>query len=96
MLPPAVAVGEAFGDDPEGDANRYLKDYYASRGIDAEVRPLDLVSDMGSALIAVAEREGAGLLVAGAFGRTRLREFIFGGATRTLLHGDGPSLFLAH
>jgi nucleotide-binding universal stress UspA family protein len=73
-----------------------LKDYYASRGIDAEVRPLDLVSDMGSALIAVAEREGAGLLVAGAFGRTRLREFIFGGATRTLLHGDGPSLFLAH
>ena len=73
-----------------------LKDYYASRHIEAEVKPLDLVSDMGAALIDMADREGAGLLVAGAFGRTRLREFIFGGATRALLHGDGPSLFLAH
>ncbi|HEY3811808.1 MAG TPA: universal stress protein [Caulobacteraceae bacterium] len=73
-----------------------LQSYYASRGVAAEVRPMDLVSDMGAALIAAAEREGAGLLVAGAFGRTRLREFIFGGATRALLHGDGPSLFLAH
>lgn len=73
-----------------------LKEYYASRGIEAEVRPIDLVSDMGPALIEFATGEGAGLLVAGAFGRTRLREFIFGGATRALLHGDGPSLFLAH
>ena len=73
-----------------------LKQYYASRGVEAEVKPIDLVSDMGQALSQFANNEGAGLLVAGAFGRTRLREFIFGGATRALLHGDGPSLFLAH
>ncbi|HWE45275.1 MAG TPA: universal stress protein [Caulobacteraceae bacterium] len=73
-----------------------LRDYYALRGIGAEVEPIDLVSDMGPALIEVAKRVNAGLLVAGAYARTRLREFIFGGATRALLHGDGPSLFLAH
>jgi nucleotide-binding universal stress UspA family protein len=73
-----------------------LRDYYAARGIEAETRPLDRASDMGSALIETARREGAGLLVAGAYGHTRLREFIFGGVTRALLHGDGPSLFLAH
>ena len=35
-------------------------------------------------------------LVAGAFGHPRLQEFIFGGATRTLLNSERPSLFLSH
>jgi nucleotide-binding universal stress UspA family protein len=73
-----------------------LRDYYAARGVEAEVKPIDKAPDMGAALIQAAKQEKAGLLVAGAFGRPRLREFIFGGATRALLHGDGPSLFLAH
>jgi len=74
-----------------------LKSYYAARGIEAEAKPLDRVPDMGPLLVAAAKAENAGLLVAGAFGRSRLREFIFGGTTRALLHSDdGPSLFLAH
>jgi nucleotide-binding universal stress UspA family protein len=37
------------------------------------------------------------LLVAGAWGHSRLREAVFGGATRTFLAcKDGPSLLLAH
>jgi nucleotide-binding universal stress UspA family protein len=41
--------------------------------------------------------EGIDLLVAGAYGHSRLREFVFGGVTRTLLSAtDGPALLLAH
>jgi nucleotide-binding universal stress UspA family protein len=43
-----------------------------------------------------AKAAGAEILVAGAFGHPRLQEFIFGGTTRSLLHADGPSLFLSH
>jgi len=44
----------------------------------------------------MASGAGASILVAGAFGHTRLQEFIFGGTTRTLLNSEGPSLFLSH
>lgn len=41
--------------------------------------------------------EGHDLLVAGAYGHSRLREFVFGGVTRTLLSAsDGPAMLLAH
>jgi nucleotide-binding universal stress UspA family protein len=73
-----------------------LQAYYAARGLEAEARALDKAPDMAAPILQVASDEGAGLLVAGAFGRSRLREFIFGGTTRALLHADGPSLFVAH
>jgi len=41
--------------------------------------------------------QGVDLLVAGAYGHSRLREFVFGGVTRTLLAAtDGPAMLLAH
>jgi nucleotide-binding universal stress UspA family protein len=73
-----------------------LKSYYAARGVDAEV---DILPDSGDAaplLLHAATKVGADILVAGAFGHPRLREFIFGGATRTLLNSGAPSLFLSH
>jgi nucleotide-binding universal stress UspA family protein len=78
--------------DPE-----QLQAYYALRGIDSTVRGLDRTgAEMAADLLDLARAEGADLIVAGAFGRSRLREFIFGGVTRALLHAEGPSLFLAH
>ena len=51
----------------------------------------------GDALIAAAEGRSAGLLVAGGWGHSRLREAVLGGATRSfLLRKQGPSLLLAH
>lgn len=75
---------------------RSLQAYYAARRIPSEVRPLERGGDIVEALLEVVRAEGASLLVAGAFGRSRLREFIFGGATRAILHAAQPSLFLAH
>lgn len=49
------------------------------------------------ALIRSAETLGARLLIAGAYGHSRLQETVFGGASRAFLaDAGGPSLLLAH
>jgi nucleotide-binding universal stress UspA family protein len=74
-----------------------LRDYLALRGLSAELRPIERPgTEIGQHILEIAQAEDAGLIVAGAFGKSRLREFIFGGATRILLQADRPSLFLAH
>lgn len=50
----------------------------------------------GAMLLDAAAAHDADLIIAGAYGHTRLREIVFGGVTRTLINCDGPSLFLAH
>jgi nucleotide-binding universal stress UspA family protein len=73
-----------------------LADFYAARGVKADVRLLDGKGEAATLILEAAHDLGAALLVAGAFGHTRLREFMFGGTTRSLLSADGPSLFLSH
>jgi len=73
-----------------------LREFLAARGVEAEISSVEGSSDAGQLLLSAAADVGAGLLVAGAFGHTRLQEYIFGGTTRTLLNSDGPSLFVSH
>lgn len=75
-----------------------LNAYLAAHGVGAgRAIPAPQDGEAGQALLQAARDAGAGLLVAGAFGHARLREAIFGGATRTFLKAsDGPSLLLAH
>lgn len=73
-----------------------LKDFYAARGVVAELDVLTDAGDAAPALLRACEAAGADILVAGAFGHPRLQEFIFGGTTRTLLNSERPSLFLSH
>ncbi|MDO1558608.1 universal stress protein [Brevundimonas sp. 2R-24] len=87
---PSVSVVEALG--PE-----VLADYLESH----ELGGSDLVyfggDDAGDALLQEARRRNVGLLVAGAYGHSRLRELVLGGVTRSLLFADeAPSLLLAH
>ena len=73
--------------------NAYLK----LHGVGAGEAMLVEGADEGAALVAAAQGKEAGLLVAGAWGHSRLREFVFGGATRSFLRAeDGPSVLLAH
>ncbi len=80
--------------DPDIDLlNAYLK----LHGVGAGVATLVEGEDEGAVLLAAAEGKQVGLFVAGAWGHTRLRETVFGGATRSFLRRkDGPSLLLAH
>jgi nucleotide-binding universal stress UspA family protein len=73
-----------------------LQAYYAARGVRTDLELLPDSGDPAPALLKAAERIGAEILVAGAFGHPRLQEFIFGGATRTMLNSERPSLFLSH
>jgi len=73
-----------------------LQAFLSARGVTSELQVLNLTGEAAPALIAGAKAASADILVAGAFGHPRLREFIFGGATRTFLNADSPSLFLSH
>ena len=80
--------------DPDIDL---LNDYLRLHGVGAGVATMLEGEDAGAVLLAAAEGKQAGLLVAGAWGHSRLRETVFGGATRSFLRRNGgPSLLLAH
>ena len=77
--------------DPEA-----LKAFLAARGVTASVQLVTGSGEVGLVLLNAAREMGASLFVAGAYGHPRLQEFIFGGATRTFLNAEAPSLFLSH
>ena len=80
--------------DPDIDSlNAYLKLHGVGEGVSVLVEG----HDEGAALIAAAQGRSATLLVAGAWGQSRLREAVFGGATRAFLRSkSGPNLLLTH
>lgn len=51
-------------------------------------------ADAGDIMQAQVKTLNCNLVVMGLYGRTRLQEFILGGASRTLLHADDPTLLL--
>ena len=90
-----VILGAPAASAREFDPAR-LRGFLEDRGVAAEVEVLKETGDAASLLLKASRAVGATLLVSGAFGHPRLREFIFGGTTRSLLQADSPSLFLSH
>jgi nucleotide-binding universal stress UspA family protein len=76
----------------EPDIIRHL----SRHGITAIMRELSATEDRGSAILAHAAEIAADYLVMGAYGHWRLREFIFGGTTRTVLAGMKLPVLMAH
>ncbi|HXC55196.1 MAG TPA: universal stress protein [Rhizomicrobium sp.] len=74
-----------------------LKTYLKLRGIVASERLVDAGARVvGDVLLEEAAKGGAGMLVAGGYGHSRLREMFFAGVTRHVVsHADLP-LFLVH
>jgi nucleotide-binding universal stress UspA family protein len=95
-----VTIFEACGPDEEktvlarlDDVARYLARHRIKRG------PVVMVKKEGSGasqLLQVAKDERADLIVAGAYGHTRLGEWIFGGMTRELLSTSPICCFMSH
>lgn len=78
---------------PPTDALRYL----ARHDIKAELHELTRGASIEETLAAAAAQLGAQLMVMGAFGHSRVREFLFGGVTRYFLEEPtAPPLLLAH
>ena len=71
--------------------------YLARHGIAAELRPLPRAGAIEATLAGALASDPVDLLVIGAYGRGRLRAFLFGGVTEHFLSSPAaPALFLAH
>ena len=90
--------------DPQKDASLRgsvagadLAESLARHGVKAEAQGYPTEGlDEGQALMRCAEDCGAGLIVMGAYGHSRLAEFIFGGATRFVLNRMSHPVLMSH
>lgn len=92
----SVLILTAPAASPRKSDPKALQHFLAARGVASAIELLPDTGDPAPTLVRAARSAGADLLVAGAFGHPRLQEFIFGGATRTFLNAEAPSLFLSH
>lgn len=88
-----IVTSEESAGFPATDALRYL----SRHGLKAELHELAKDGSVEQTLAAAAAQLGAQLLVMGAYGHSRVREFLFGGVTRYFLDEQAaPPLLLAH
>ena len=88
-----LTVQEKTAGFPATDAVRYL----SRHGVKAELYEMERAGAVAETLAAAVARLDAGLLVMGAYGRSRMREFLFGGVTRHFLESEtAPAVLLAH
>lgn len=88
----AVFGSDGHEGEPGADAALYL----ARHGIEIQVEHRPQSVDAGHAILSLASDRGADLLVMGAYGHSRWRELMLGGATRTVLAMASLPVLLAH
>ena len=88
-----VSVAGSHGEQPSGER---LARYLRLNGISCESREVEAASERGAAFLAEAERLGCDLVIKGAYTQSRLRQMIFGGATRHIVTEATIPVLLAH
>ncbi|MCM5680575.1 universal stress protein [Schlegelella sp. S2-27] len=91
-----VFDGGSRAEGVQGWQLEQLRQWFARHGVDATVARETTEIGIGEALLSRAADLGSDLLVMGAYGHTRLAEFVLGGATRTLLAGMALPVLMAH
>lgn len=87
-----LTVREKDGSFPAADAACYL----SRHGIHAETHEKDRNGSIAFTIEEVAREVGAGLIVMGLYGHSRLRELLMGGVSREMLDRSQIPLLLAH
>lgn len=87
-----VTVREKSADFPASEAACYL----SRHDIHAECHEVERNHSIGFTIEDTARKLGAGLIVMGVFGKSRLRELLLGGVSRELLDRSTIPLLLAH
>lgn len=77
---------------PGEDIGRYL----SRHGIASEIHVIDGWTDTGAAILNEATRTAADLIVMGAYGHSRLSEWMLGGVTRHILRQAAIPVLVAH
>lgn len=87
-----VTIGDGAEDADPGEAAAYL----ARHGCRATARSVARTGDVPTQLLDIMASAGADWCVMGSYGRSRLREQLFGGASKTLLAKAPIPLLVAH
>ncbi|MEY4160552.1 MAG: hypothetical protein RLZZ136_1173 [Pseudomonadota bacterium] len=88
-----LTIDSTKADWPDLDAVSYL----SRHGIAADLQVLPRLGTVEESLAREVKERNSQLLVMGAFGHSRVREFLFGGVTRSFLSYEGaPPLLLSH
>lgn len=90
-----AVVTVAGGEDSEPGGERLAR-YLRLNGIACEAREVEPAPERGAAFLAEAERLGSDLVIKGAYTQSRLRQMIFGGATRHIVTEATIPVLLAH
>jgi nucleotide-binding universal stress UspA family protein len=92
-----VTVLSIEGWSVPGPDGEQVARHLVRNGIDATARTAPAQSRTpGQAIVEEARGEGADLLVKGAYTQSRLRQLVFGGATRHILYGADLPVLMAH
>lgn len=92
-----VAVFRGEKDIPVADPTTPLVTFLADHGVKGEVEEVEIGKrTIGQAILEHADATDTNLIVMGAFGHSRMREFLLGGATRELLAKSSIPLFMSH
>jgi nucleotide-binding universal stress UspA family protein len=94
-----VTVVELAEEEELAEAHKHVKDvggWLKQHGVIAECIALHSAGDEASQLKAIAHKQSAHAIVAGAYGHSRLREFVFGGVTRDLLQCADLCSLMSH
>jgi len=75
---------------------RHAAEYLQQQGIVAAAQPMKQSYSAGRAIVEQARRKNARLIVMGAYGRSTLREFLFGSVTDTVIAESPVPIFLCH
>jgi nucleotide-binding universal stress UspA family protein len=84
--------GRLHGEQPGADMALYL----SRHGVRVEVVIIESEQEDGDALLNHTKQNEFDLLVMGAYGHSRFREILMGGATRTVLRSATVPLWMAH
>lgn len=94
-----VTVVEIADDESENEARRHVAEvaaWLASHGVGAHGTVASSTGNDAAKLAAVADEQGADLIVAGAYGHSRVREWALGGVTRDLLLRADRCTLISH
>jgi nucleotide-binding universal stress UspA family protein len=94
-----VAVVEIAAETDLGAAGAHVQDvvgWLKRQGVAAEAITSQSTGDDAYRLNAIALERNAGVIVAGAYGHSRLHEWVLGGVTRNLLFNADRYVFVSH
>lgn len=91
-----VFNADGLGAQPAEAEGAAIALYLARHGVRVELTAMDTTIDEGASLHGFAADRGADLIVMGAYGRSRFREIMLGGMTRSMLTTSTIPLWMSH